>query len=96
MEESEVTTISSEYIDYDPTTYSDELQELINQGREIINQSSECLQQNADSYAAVSLLVENLQTVNERDESLFCGIVVIVAALGVLSGLIISLLIKVR
>lgn len=93
MEDIEVTTISSDYVDNDPTTYSDELLELINQGRVIIEKSSESLQQNADNYAS---LQSDLNALNEQNQTFFCGIVVLVAALGVLSGLVISLLIKVH
>lgn len=96
MEETTATTSSGEYVDSDPTVYSDELQELIRQGNDMINQSAEILNQSKDTYSVVSQIVELEQAAAERNEAQLGGIIVLVASLGIVCGALFTLLIKVR
>ena len=83
MEETAVTTVS-EYFDYDPTTYSDEL-------REIISQASKLAEQSAENNQTLVSISDNLQTIIQKDDLIICGMFCIACFLGILSGLIFSL-----
>lgn len=88
MEETAVTTVS-EYFDYDPTTYSDELQEIISQASKLSDQSAE------GNQTLVSIS-DSLQTIIVKSDLILCGIFCLACFLGILSGLIFSLTLKGR
>ncbi len=92
----EETSSADEYLDSDPAGSADELQELISQCNSICTSLEDIQKQYTDICSMTAQIAEYERLASERIEGQFCGIVVLVAAIGILCGILLTSVVKGR